>query len=175
MPHANANQTPNPQTEPWSDQLVDLYISNFDKLVCQARRVVQDRYLAEECVQDAFLAVHRCNATPAPGSELAYLRAAVRNRAISVVRRESSQRDRMVDVAEAAEPSAESVAVARLTATELRAEIVQLPERQGAAVALRLQGMTVAQTAEAMQVSSGTVKTHRHRAAENIRRSLVAA
>ena len=96
----------------------------------------------------------------------------VRNGAISIVRRESRRRVADTIASEPTTQSAETVAVANLRACEIAAEVAHLAPQQGAVVALRLGGMSVAETAAAMNVAVGTVKTHRHRAAQIMRISL---
>lgn len=148
-----------------------IYIENYEKLVDCAKQVIQDHALAEDCVQDAILAFHTKQVRPKRGAELAYLRAMVRNGAISKVRSESRRREKL-QVEACLSVSPEAVVVSNITAEEITAGVAKLPPRQSAVVELRLRGMSVAESAAALSVSSGTIKTHRHRAAAAMRRSL---
>lgn len=170
MTTTHAAQTTTPT---WSPGLVELYANSFDKLVGIAAGILRDRGLAEEVVQDAFVAYHVKNAEPAPGREQAYLRSMVRNGAISKLRSEA----RFVDAEpeswqQRKEPSAEAVALAAISAEHVTTTLRCLPGRQFEAVGLRLQGMSVLESADAMSISSGSVKTHRHRAAAAMRSAL---
>jgi len=156
----------------WSALLVDLYRTRFDQLARLAERIVHDRGLAEECVQDAFMKYHEKQARPAQGREFSYLRTMVRNGAISLIRREQRHREVALASTMSVEPSAELHAVASVMAGYITTQIEELAPRQSAVVAHRWFGLSVAETAAAMAISSGTVKTHRHRAAEAMRSSL---
>ncbi len=159
--------SPTAATSTWSPSLIDLYADRFDQLVRSAQQVVCDRTLAEECVQEAFVSYHVKGVTPRPGAELAYLRTMVRNGAISMVRAEQRGRDvaNRLPVPCSA-PSPEAIVLAHLAAADLSTQVSQLAPRQAEVIELRLAGMSVSQTAQHLKVTSGTVKTHRHRAAE---------
>jgi RNA polymerase sigma factor (sigma-70 family) len=120
--------------------------------------------VAEELVQDAFVAVGRQERPPSPGAELAYLRRTVitlshgRFRRIAVVRRHP---DPPPSTAPTAESSAERRDVQRRVAAAIRA----LPDRQRECIVLRCYvEATDREIAEALGISPGSVKTHLHRA-----------
>lgn len=156
---------------PWSDELVEQYREHFDRFVWTAERIVCDRALAEECVQDAFLAYQRKRPNHDPDRLTGYLRTMVRNTAISKVRREARQRA-LVAQREVTTVSAEAVAIGRLAAEELVAQVITLPRRQLQVVDCRLDGLSVGETADVLDISSGSVKTHRFRAATAMRRAI---
>jgi len=161
-------------TTPWSDELADLYLRHFDRLVDQVDRQFRDRDLAEDAVQDAFLTFHSRGCEPAPGSELAYLATMARNRALQVLRTAHRRcrilRDNNVGVVHA--PSAEVETLRGQQARSIVDDIATLPAQQGLAFVLRhVGGLSVSETADRLGVSSGTVKTHTHRAVRSMRRS----
>lgn len=156
----------------WSAELVELYGSHFGRFVYQAQRIVCDHALAEECVQDVFLAYHSKRPTHDPSRTVAYLRTMVRNAAISMVRSEVRRRD----AAEASQhppaacaPSPEDIVVAEHAAEDILGQLERLPGRQLQVIDCRLGGMDVAATADVLQISSGSVKTHRFRARNALR------
>lgn len=72
-----------------------LFRHHYGALCTFALRYVRERSIAEELVQDLFadLWTRRKAWTPRPGSERAYLLAAVRNRALNLRRRQAVERD----------------------------------------------------------------------------------
>ena len=160
-----------PSGNAWSTELVELYSSHFSRFVHQAQRIVCDYALAEECVQDVFLAYQRKQPSHDPDRMVAYLRTMVRNAAISVVRRESRTRDVATSFVsfDEAVASAEDIVVAALTAEEILGRLGQLPGRQLQVIDCRIDGMNVDETADVLQISAGSVKTHRFRARNAMR------
>ena len=75
---------------PWEPALLDLYRSTFVDLVRLAVLVGADRSVAEEIVQDAFVAAHRT--WDGVRDPLAYLRRTVVNRCHSWGRRQTLER-----------------------------------------------------------------------------------
>lgn len=169
---APSNQSPSTD-EPvaWAISLETLYVEHFGRLVEVARRIVQDRALAEECVQDVFLSYHVKQPVHAPGKAAAYLRSMTRNAAISKVRREARQRRELPGATNAA-PAAEETALAELAVDELVGQIVELSQRQRQVVSCSVRGLSVNETADVLAISSGSVKTHRSRAASHLRNHL---
>lgn len=163
------SKSSNGHQQQWDQDLVELYQSRRTALLAVARRVVCDDALAEDCVHDAFLAFHIKKPEVAPGREYPYLRSMVRNAAISLLRRESSREALSLKVsAPTAVDSAEREALALLAATDLARAVGQLASQQTAVVEMRLVGYSLSETAVALEVTNGTVKTHRHRAARSI-------
>lgn len=162
-----ATGIPTPSDRAWSPELIDLYTTRFDQLVRCAQWVVRDRSLAEECVQEAFMSYHVKQISPRPGSEYGYLRTMVRNGAISMVRAQQRGREIAALLPEPCpEPSPETIVLAHIAAADLGAHLRQLAPRQAEVIELRLAGLSVGQTAQQLDVTDGTVKTHRHRAAK---------
>ena len=140
-----------------------LFRSEYRKLVGLARLLVDDPAQAEEVVQDAFVALHRNwgRAT----DPLAYLRSSVVNGGRGLLRRRATARRHL----RVAEPSTAPGADERLGHAEdiaaVAAALARLPERQRACVALRFySGLSEAEIASTLGISTGSVKTHVHRA-----------
>lgn len=152
-------------SDPW---LVDLYRSDYAHLVRLAAMLVDDVGVAEELVQDAFVAVARRDGRTGmldPAAAPAYLRSAVLNRARSQLRKRDVRRRHLRSVHEA--PTAPPADRDVLVAEEHRAVLAaldRLPDRQRQVLVLRYYGeLSVADTAEALGISAGSVKTHAHR------------
>ena len=107
------------------DGFVALYRERYDPMVRLAYLMVGDRAVAEELVQDAFVAVHRNWARATQPS--AYLRTAVVNSCNSWGRRQTLERLRR--------PAPPDPDV--LVADELWDVLETLPSRQRAAIVLR--------------------------------------
>ena len=160
-----AMATHGPGTDPW---LVDLYRSDYRDLVRLAALLVDDVGTAEELVQDAFVATARRHGRAGmddPGAAGAYLRSAVLNRARSQLRRREVRRRHLRSVADPpTAPPADRGAVASDESRRILAALDRLPPRQRAVLVLRYYGdRSVAETAAALGISVGSVKTHTHR------------
>jgi RNA polymerase sigma factor (sigma-70 family) len=128
-----------------------------------------DPVVAEDLVQDAFARLLRATGGrrgPAPGSELAYLRRTVVNlsnsrfRHLGVARRHAPALAAVDD-----HPSAESEAGVSDDGRRVRAAVAALPAQQRACTVLHyFEGLTDAEVAGLLGISTGSVKTHLHRA-----------
>ncbi len=128
-----------------------------------ARGILGEAALAEDAVQEAFLAVWRRAACydPARGSVQSWLLTIVRHCAIDAHRRRHA--DRWVNGAALAETSDGSdtheLACQYAAAQQVRAALAQLPAAQRAALALAYaEGYSQAEIARAQGVALGTVK-----------------
>jgi RNA polymerase sigma-70 factor (sigma-E family) len=137
--------------------------------------LLHDNDAAEEIAQDAFVALHRrWGSLRDPDKAVAYLRQSVVNRARSFLRHRGVV-DRFLRRQSAALTvrSAEADAMAAYAHGEVLAAVRVLPARQREALALRYYlDLSEAQTAEAMGVSAGAVKSHTSRALAALRRAL---
>jgi RNA polymerase sigma-70 factor (ECF subfamily) len=122
-----------------------------------------DRGLAEDLVHDAFVRLHRSTSPPVPDAERTYLRRTLLNlvrdhhRHLAVVRR--------IPFTANDEPSAELVAGRLGRDAAVAAAIEALPHRQRACVVLHyFEDQSDAEIAAAIGISTGSVKTHLHRA-----------
>ena len=132
-----------------------------------AVKICNNRTLAEDVVQEAFLSIwKRAGAfDPERGSVPAYLMAAVHNKAVDAVRHEESLRRRQdVESSEfLAESGAEVVVEAAwlgVRRTELRAAVSRLSPVQREALELAyFEGLTYTEVADKLGIPLGTAKT----------------
>ncbi len=151
--------------DPW---LVELYRSDYDRLVRLAALLVDDVGVAEELVQDAFVAFATQQVrTPLrdPAAAPAYLRSAVLNRARSQLRRREVRRRHLRTVGPpATAPPADRDVVASDEHRRMLDVLDELPTRQRQVLVLRYYGdLSEAEIADALAISAGSVKTHAHR------------
>lgn len=131
-----------------------------------AKRILVDRQLAEDVVQQSFFALWRNESyDPSRGSVSSWLLAVTHHKAVDLVRREGSRRDRisteqaLVEVA-ASGPGPDDVAWQRLRAEHTRAAVRDLPVEQREVVLLAYYGgYTQREIAEMTGLPLGTVKT----------------
>jgi RNA polymerase sigma-70 factor (ECF subfamily) len=134
-----------------------------------ARRVVRQPFLAEETVQEAFLAVWRNPGgyDPGRGSVKAWLMGTVHNRAVDAVRREESQRRRAED-AQTSDvvmvPDPAETVVDELDLPEerraVRVALEGLPAEQKQVIELMyFDGLSQSKIAELLTLPLGTVKS----------------
>lgn len=142
-------------------RVVDLYGGIVNGM---ARRIVADATLAEEVVQDVFVALWRRPGAfdPERGSLKTFLATLARNKAVDLVRKEQSlRRTKDVLFAElATSPSSYEPGDDFETNTELRDALGGLPDPQREAIALAyFGGRTYREVASELSVPEGTVKT----------------
>jgi RNA polymerase sigma factor (sigma-70 family) len=151
----------------------ELFRESWARAVASARRVVGTTAEAEELAAEAFTraydrwpSLHR---HPAPRAWI--LRVTI-NLALDSLRKRRPE-DEVIDLREGnldlTDPD-KDVAIMRLA---LGAALRALPDKQRAAIALRyLAGCDEEETAAALGISPGTVKTHLKRGLERLRRQL---
>jgi RNA polymerase sigma-70 factor (sigma-E family) len=142
-----------------NEPFLALYRDRYTRMVRLATLLVDHVDLAEEVVQDAFVAVYqRWGSLEDPAG---YLRTCVVNRCHDMRRRRRLSRTR--DHLAAAEPST-------IEPDHLRDAIRRLPPDQRAAIVLRFyEDLTIPQVAETMGARQGTVKSWLHRALAELR------
>lgn len=158
--------------------LTDLYSAHWHSLVRLSWLLVRDQYVAEETVQDAFVAMHsRWSQLRDHDLALAYLRRCVINSSRSVLRHQIVA-DRYLSAETSARnadgaytvPSAETRALEHATGDRLAAALGRLPRRQREVLILRYYlDLSEAQIADALGISPGSVKTHAHRGLSALR------
>ncbi|MFD1948526.1 SigE family RNA polymerase sigma factor [Nocardioides aestuarii] len=159
------------------EALEQLYAAHWRSLVRLAVLLVRDQGLAEDVVQDAFVAVHsRWRRLQDPDRALAYLRQAVVNGARSVLRHRSvvarhAQREAARPGPDA--PGSDEPLLAGEQARTVLDALTALPRRQREVLALRhYAGLSEAEIADALGISRGSVKSHASRGAAALRSML---
>ena len=154
------------------DAIADLYAAHWTGLVRLAWLLLRDDLAAEEVVQDAFIAVHRrWNTLRDPLAASAYLRRAVVNGARSGLRhRGVEERYTAREQGEATaygrhtEVSAEDRALQSESTSSMIAALGRLPQRQREVLTMRYYlDLSEAEIADALGISTGSVKAHAHR------------
>jgi RNA polymerase sigma-70 factor (sigma-E family) len=156
-----------------ADAVTALYETHALGLVRLAVVMTGDQGSAEGIVQDAFLGLYRrwdsLTDLPYP---LAYLRASVLNGCRTALRRRS-RADRAHYLSEVPSESAEARALLSEEQRAVARAIRDLPDRQREALVLRYHlNLSEADTAEAMRVSRGAVKSATSRALATLGRRL---
>jgi RNA polymerase sigma-70 factor (sigma-E family) len=152
-----------------------LYQAHAVGLIRLAIVMLGDRGAAEDVVQDAFLGLYRhWDRLADTGNALTYVRSAVLNRCRNALR-QRGQRDRhdRQGPGPTASESAEAVALVGEENQQVLAGIRALPDRQREALVLRFYlDLSEEETARAMGVSRGTVKSATSRAVAALGRKL---
>ena len=143
----------------------DLHRAEYGNLVRLARLLLDDVATSEEVVQDAFVAFQlRWRSIREPHKAAAWLRSAVLNGARSQLRKRRV-RERLLPRGGVSDgPPADRGALAADEHRRVVEALRQLPRRQQEALVLRFYlELNERETAEAMGLSAGSVKTHVHR------------
>ena len=151
--------------QPSRAELLDvLFRRHYAGLLRLGIVMLGSREAAEDAVQDAFVALHRHGLRDPEAAE-AYLRSAVLNRCRSWVRRQVTQRaPRPLMLVREQERSAEDTTVGRDEVGSLVAAMRELARRQREMLACRyVLELSIAETAQLLQISEGSVKAHAHR------------
>ena len=128
-----------------------------------AIRIVRDTVLAEDAVQEAFLAVWRTASrfVAERGKARTWILTLVHRRAVDLVRREQSRRtEPLKDQAEAGGRTAHEEAWLRLERTRVQEALKRLPDQQREAIELAYYGgFTQSELADRLGEPLGTVKS----------------
>jgi RNA polymerase sigma-70 factor (sigma-E family) len=146
-----------------------LYLDERTSLLRLASLLLRDVSDAEEVVQDAFVSAYLAwNRLRDPEKAVAFLRSAVLNGARSRLRHQRVVA-RFRPARSAAAAPAEFTALQHLERLRLVEVLQALPLRQRECLALRyLLELSEEETADALGISPGTVKTHVHRGIANL-------
>lgn len=147
-----------------------------------ARRICVDPGLAEDVVQEAFLALWRNPAAydRSRGGFGTWLMTVVHHRAVDAVRRENTQRRRSVPLADETSElnvtpaeGADQAALTAVVGAEVREALQRLPEDQRQVLALAyLGGYTQIEVAALTGIPLGTVKSRTFAAIRGLRTAL---
>jgi RNA polymerase sigma-70 factor (sigma-E family) len=161
--------------------IAQLYAAHWSGLVRLAWLLLREDQLAEEVVQDAFIAVHRrWDSLRDEGRAAAYLRRAVVNGARSSLRhrgveqrylvREQGERTAYGSVPEA---GPEQQALEHESHLAMMRALTRLPQRQREVLTMRYYlDLSEAEIADALEISPGSVKAHAHRGLAALRGGL---
>lgn len=144
-----------------------VFVRHFGGLVRALTVVCGDRETAADCVQEAFARAHeRWARLEHYEDPVGWIRHVAINLA-----RDHYRRDRRGRVAQQRLAASEGERVAENELPDrLTAELAHLPPRQRAALALRyVEGLSVAEIANALGISQGAVKFHLHAGRERLR------
>ncbi len=147
----------------------ELYADHARGLVRLAWLLLHDEQDAEEVVQDAFIAVHRrWGGLRDEAAATAYLRRAVVNGARSALRRRGVRERYAASLARGRDTwsgrGPDQVVVDAETGEHVAAALSALPQRQREVLVMRYYlDLDLAQTAAALGITVGSVKTHAHR------------
>ena len=157
----------------------DLYGATRSKLFAVSLRIVRERPLAEEVLQDSFLSIwnHAANYAQAKSAPSTWMTAIVRNRSLDILRRPREEAD--VDEAlttmlvdETASPQRE--AEERGEAHSLAVCLKELdPEQRQSIVLAFHHGLSHSELAGHLRRPLGTVKTHIRRGLARLKDCLV--
>jgi RNA polymerase sigma-70 factor (sigma-E family) len=160
---------------PWNadEALTALYAAHYRPLVRLSVLLLRDPGLAEEVVQDTFVAMHgRWGRLRDPDRALAYLRRTVVNRSRSALRRRGVEQRHVPD-APPEVPSAEKLALGALEHREVVRALRELSGRQREVLVLRYYAdLSEAEIAAILGISQGAVKSHAFRGMATLRGSL---
>jgi RNA polymerase sigma-70 factor (sigma-E family) len=154
-----------------------LYEAHASGLIRLAVIMLGDRQVAEDVVQDAFFGLYRnWSGLSDPAKALAYVRSSVLNNCRAALRRQIRRERRDRAAASAVGPAFESAEALVLLGEEHREVLLavrRLPDRQREALVLRFYfGLSDEETAAAMGISRGTVKSSSSRALASLGRML---
>src|SRR6478735_5201379 len=157
-------------------ELLDvLFRRHYEPMLRLGVVMLGSREAAEDAVQDAFVALHRHLGTLRdPEAAEAYLRSAVLNRCRSWVRRQVTGRaPRPLLLVPDHHDSAEDTLLDRAEAGAAVAALRTLARRQREVLACRyVLELSVAETAELLEISEGSVKAHAHRGLQTLQQRI---
>src|SRR3954462_4000580 len=157
----------------WDDALVALYRAQRLPLLRLAVLLTDDRAVAEDVVQDAFLALQRRWHAVDPAAAAGYLRTSVVNGVRSLHRRRVVARRHLHAVAPEDVPPADLALLLTEDQREVVTALRTLPRRQREVLVLRYWSeLSEAEIADALGIARGTVKSSASRALLSLQKSL---
>lgn len=154
-----------------------LYATHYRRLVRLSVLLVRDVGLAEEIVQDSFVAMHgKWRGLKDPDRGVSYLRQTVVNRSRSALRHRGVEKRYVAAQAGrpvAVHPGADADALRAERRNEVLEALRRLPTRQREVLALRYYlDLSETQIASTLGISKGAVKSHASRGADALRQLL---
>jgi RNA polymerase sigma-70 factor (ECF subfamily) len=145
----------------------EVYHATRSKLFAVSLRIVRERQLAEEVLQDSFVAIwnHASDYAQAKSAPTTWMTAIVRNRSLDVLRRGAHETEDVDEVLasnlvdESASPARDLEAAADLHSIQDCLKELEAEQRQSIALAF-YHGLSHSELAEHMRKPLGTVKTH---------------
>jgi len=155
-------EDPTPAMLPEVITFAAFFRREYHGLVALAWGLTGSREAAEDLAQEALLSLHRRWDQPDYlDNPKAYVRRTCANLSVSWIRRRVAETRALLRVGR---PDAEAVELSEESGS-FWAEVRRLPRRQAQVVALFYgYDLTVAEVSETLNMSTGTVKTHLHRA-----------
>ena len=153
--------------------LDEIFHRDYQRVVGVAARVLGSRDQAEDVAQEVFLSFGR-SSVPA-GEARGWLSVAAAHTALNLLRsgRRRASREEAAAAADGAVGSDVAEAVVTLEErSRVRAALARLPHKQAVALVLRHSGLSYADVAAALDVSSGSVGTTVRRAESALRKEL---
>lgn len=154
----------------------EVYRATHSKLFAVSLRIVRERQLAEEVLQDSYVAIwnHASDYAQAKSAPTTWMTAIVRNRSLDVLRRGAHETEDVDEVLasnlvdESASPSLEVENAAQAHAIHDCLKQLDAEQRQSIALAF-FHGLSHSELAEHMRRPLGTVKTHIRRGLMRLR------
>jgi RNA polymerase sigma-70 factor (ECF subfamily) len=160
-----------PPVEAQPERFEDFYMREYFEVVGLAYALSGSRWAAEDLAQEAFIAAHRdwerISTYDRPG---AWVRRVVANLSVSAFRRRMAEAKALARIAFGQAAEVPDFAAGD---PEFWAAIRALPRRQAQVVALHyLEDRSIAEVAEILAVTPGTVKRHLHDGRRSLARRL---
>lgn len=158
----------------------EVYRATHSKLFAVSLRIVRERQLAEEVLQDSFVAIwnHASDYAQAKSAPTTWMTAIVRNRSLDVLRRGAHETEDVDEVMalnlvdESASPSRDYDEGQDLHSVRECLKELEADQRQSIALAF-FQGLSHSELASHMRKPLGTVKTHIRRGLMKLKDCLV--
>lgn len=146
----------------------EIFRRHRDRMWAVATRVVSNRDLAADCVQDAFISAYRhAGSYRGDAAVTTWLHRIVVNACMDRLRRERHVVRRAADLAELDLVDEHDHHSSTEAVLDVRAALAQLPEAQRLALVLvDMHGVPVAEAAQILEVAEGTVKSRCFRGRE---------
>jgi RNA polymerase sigma factor (sigma-70 family) len=142
---------------------------HYASVVRVATGVLGDSHLGEDVAQDVFIAAQRRFSKPEQHAG-AWVRVAAAHLSLNELRGRRRRQARQLRSGQAVEPTGpEELAIERAASQEVREALGRLPRRAATLLVLRHSGMSYAEVADALGVTTGQVGTMLRRAEARLR------